>query len=315
MDGRLKEGELIDVAGKHRVPVRNFIPRFVESGYADSFGEQWNRYRSVQIDGENKLGLTASRFYKWTGWKKEELKGLKILEAGCGAGRFTQVMLDAGADVYTFDLSSAVDACWKTNGPNDNLVLLQADIYRIPFRKNFFDRVFCYGVLQHTPDPEAAFHALIPYLREGGKISIDCYRRESLLGSRWASKFLWRPLTTRIPRSKLVKIVEWYIPKWLPVDSLLARIPIAGKYLVRIVPCWNYNGMLPLNPEELRSWAILDTFDALSPKYDFPQTPNEISRWFTVDGLPPKSNSEPTESSPMRRSQSPLPSRTQSHKL
>jgi hypothetical protein len=38
----------------------------------------------------------------------------------------------------------------------------------------------------------------------------------------------------------------------------------------------------------LRSWAILDTFDALSPKYDFPQTSNEISRWFTMDGLPAK---------------------------
>ena len=161
--GEIKEGTIVDASGKHQIFIRDFIPRFVTGDtYADSFGEQWNRYRSVQIDSENNLNLSAQRFYRWTGWKKDELRGLRILEAGCGAGRFTQVMLDADATVYSFDLSSAVDACWRTNGPNDNLCLLQADIFQIPCKTESFDRVFCYGVLQHTPDPKAAFLLLIP---------------------------------------------------------------------------------------------------------------------------------------------------------
>jgi len=283
--GRIKEGILVDASGKHRVPVRNFIPRFVTGiTYADSFGEQWNRYRSVQIDRENKLNLSAQRFYGSTGWRREELKGLRILEAVSGAGRFTLVMLDAGASVYSFDLSSAVDSCWSTAGPHENLCLMQADIYKIPCKKGFFDRVFCYGVLQHTPDPFRAFMSLIPFLRPGGKISIDCYIKAPLF-TRWTSKYLWRWWTTRIRRQHLFKIVEWYVPYWLPIDTRLSGVPRLGRRLVGIVPCWNYTGMLPLPPAEIVQWAILDTFDALSPQYDLPQTLDEVSRWFKEAGL------------------------------
>ena len=38
--------------------------------------------------------------------------------------------------------------------------------------------------------------------------------------------------------------------------------------------------MLPLGPQEIVSWAILDTFDALAPTYDKPQTKESVSRWF-----------------------------------
>jgi predicted rRNA methylase YqxC with S4 and FtsJ domains len=106
--GEIKQGTLVDASGKHVVPILNFIPRFATSGhYADSFGDQWNRYRSVQIDREMKNGVSEEYLYHWTGWKKQELKNLRILEAGSDAGRFTQIMLDAGAEVYSFDLGSS----------------------------------------------------------------------------------------------------------------------------------------------------------------------------------------------------------------
>jgi SAM-dependent methyltransferase len=283
--GEVKEGTLVDVSGKHIVPIRNFIPRFVtDAAYTESFGDQWNRYRAIQIDGENKLKLSAERFYRWTCWKKDELCGLRILEAGCGAGRFTQVMLEAGAEVYSLDMSSAVEACWRTNAPHRNLCLVQADIYRIPFRTQFFDRVFCYGVLQHTPDPRKAFLSLIQFLRPGGKIAVDCYIKSRPL-TRWTAKYLWRPITTRLSSQTLFRIVEWYVPKWLPIDTKLARVPRIGGRLVGIIPCWNYTGMVPLSPEQIRQWAILDTFDALAAKYDYPQTCSEVLAWFNEAGL------------------------------
>lgn len=279
-DGEIKDGTIVDATGKHTVWIRNFIPRFVTGGnYTDSFGEQWNRYRSVQIDSENKLNLSAERFYRWTGWKKDELRGLRILEAGCGAGRFTQIMLEAGATVYAFDMSSAVDACWRTNRVHNNLCLIQADIYQIPFKPESFDRIFCYGVLQHTPNPREAFMSLIPFLRSGGGISVDCYVKSRRL-NRWSSKYLWRLITTRLSPQTLFKIVEWYIPKWLPIDTQLASVPRIGPWLVSIVPCWNYTNILPLSAEDTVRWAILDTFDALSPTYDKPQTLEEVLSWF-----------------------------------
>jgi hypothetical protein len=35
----------------------------------------------------------------------------------------------------------------------------------------------------------------------------------------------------------------------------------------------------------LREWAILDTFDMLSPRYDAPQTLENVREWFRVAGL------------------------------
>jgi 2-polyprenyl-3-methyl-5-hydroxy-6-metoxy-1,4-benzoquinol methylase len=281
----IKEGILVDESGTHTVSIRNFIPRFVtDEAYTDRFGEMWNRYRAVQIDSENKFNLSAERFYRWTGWTKDELRGLRILEAGCGAGRFTQVMLEAGATVYALDMSAAVDACWHTNGPHSNLCLLQADIYKLPWPTQFFDRIFCYGVLQYTPNPRQAFMSLIPFLRPRGKISVDCYRKQPYF-TRWTSKYHWRPITKRLPARTLFKIVEWYIPKWLPIDTRLARVPRIGSRLVGIIPCWNYTGRLPFPPEQITAWAILDTFDSLAPKYDHPQTLDEVRRWFDQAGL------------------------------
>jgi 2-polyprenyl-3-methyl-5-hydroxy-6-metoxy-1,4-benzoquinol methylase len=283
--GEIKQGTLVDSSGNDKAEIRDFVPRFVsDAAYTGSFGEQWNRYRSIQIDSENQLNLSAERFYRWTGWNKDELAGQRILEAGCGAGRFTQVMLDAGAKVYALDMSSAVDACWRTNGPHTNLSLVQADIYHIPHRVQFFDRIFCFGVLQHTPDPRQAFMSLIKFLRPGGKIAIDCYVKSRRL-NRWTAKYLWRPVTTRLSSQTLFKIIEWYIPKWLPIDNRLAAVPKLGAKLVGIIPCWNYTGMLPLTSEQITQWAILDTFDALGAKHDNPQTCAEVLAWFNEAGL------------------------------
>jgi ubiquinone/menaquinone biosynthesis C-methylase UbiE len=55
------------------------------------------------------------------------------------------------------DYSYAVDANYAFNGGKNNVFIVQAEVYKMPFRENFFDKLFCFGVLQHTPDPEKAF--------------------------------------------------------------------------------------------------------------------------------------------------------------
>jgi SAM-dependent methyltransferase len=284
-NGEIKEGVLVNRAGTRRVPIRNFIPRFIEDdSYNTSFGLEWNWFRRTQIDRFNGTTISAKRFYAGTGWTPEELRGERILEVGCGAGRFTQIMLDAGAEVWAFDYSAAVDACLANNGPHPRLCIVQADIYSLPFPKGYFDKVFCFGVLQYTPDVKGAFMSLVPFLRTGGKLAIDVYRKERW-PTRWTSRHLWRPITRRIPHKWLFRIVEWYVPRWLPIDNRVQQIPKLGKYLTGIVPCWNYTGILPLTEEQIKQWAILDTFSALAPVYDHPQTITEVRSWFEEAGL------------------------------
>ena len=75
------------------------------------------------------------------------------------------------------------------------------------------------------------------------------------------------------------------MPRWLPIDTGLARIPKLGRFLTALVPCWNYTGLLDLDREQLEAWAILDTFDALSPRYDSPQTLEAVREWADAAGL------------------------------
>ena len=265
--------------------MRDGIPRFVDdAGYAESFGEQWNRYRRVQLDSVTGKPLARDRLLAGTGWRLEELRGERVLEVGCGAGRFTEVLAAAGAQVWAVDASGAVDACALTVAGAKNVRLAQADLFDLPFAPGSFDRVLCYGVLQHTPDPRRAFLAVAEHVRPAGVLAADVYRKAEYV-DRWSAKYLWRPLTTRMPRARLRRLVEWYVPRWLPVDTRLARVPRFGRFLVALVPCWNYTGLLPLSPEELRAWAVLDTFDALSPRYDKPQTVAAVRRWCEAAGL------------------------------
>jgi len=139
-------------------------------------------------------------------------------------------------------------------------------------------------VLQHTPDPRAAFLGIVRCAKPGGWIAADVYRKADYV-DRWSSKYLWRWLTTRLPREWLRHAVEWYVPKWLPIDTRLARVPKLGRFLTAVIPCWNYTGLLPLTRDELRTWAVLDTFDALASRYDLPQTLESVREWCHAAGL------------------------------
>lgn len=54
--------------------------------------------------------------------------------------------------------------------------------------------------------------------------------------------------------------------------------PLLGPALLSIIPipCWNYIGS-GLSYAQRKEWAILDTFDALSPVYDKPLTLKQVA--------------------------------------
>ena len=274
------EGELVGEANVQPISIRGGIPRFVSNAnYATNFGLQWNRFKSTQLDSLSGLPLTANRFWKNTRWTPQELRGKKVLEAGCGAGRFTEILLSAGASLVSFDYSNAVDANYENNRLKGDLFLFQGDLYNIDFADGYFDFVFCYGVLQHTPNPVKAYHSLFRKLRAGGKMSIDYYRKRKVPTPHTTPKYIWRPLTSRMAPEKLLKIIQFYMPFYLPIDTCVRSLPLIGRPIAALipVPCWNYLG-LGLSKKQRLEWAIMDTFDALGAAYDLPKTLNEVEQ-------------------------------------
>lgn len=278
-DGEIVSGQLVSSGGKNRYPIINSIPRFVKAAnYADNFGLQWTLFRQTQLDSSSGLPISANRFYEFTKWSAGELAGKRVLDVGCGAGRFTEIALEAGAEVVAVDYSQAVDACWANHGSNTRLSVVQADIYNLPFDRGRFDFVYCFGVLQHTPDVRAAFFALPEQLTRDGRLAVDLY--PSLLRNLFWSKYWIRPLTKRIRPDRLFAILKRWAPRLLAVSKLVGKLPLLGGELRYLLPVVNYDGVYPLSPEQLEEWAILDTFDMLSPAFDQPQRESTLRRWF-----------------------------------
>jgi hypothetical protein len=83
-----------------------------------------------------------------------------------------------------------------------------------------------------------------------------------------------------MPAEKLYKWVESYIYRMWPVARLINRIPAVGRRINRMLLVADYRGRYPLSDQQLREWAILDTFDMLSPAYDQRQTIDTFRSWF-----------------------------------
>ena len=261
-------------------PITRHVPRFVpEQNYASGFGLQWSRHARTQHDSYTGIPLSEVRFFAETRWPRR-LDGERILEVGCGSGRFTVHAAGTEAMVVSLDYSNAVDSNFAVNGHRSNVLIIQCDLYAMPLSAGTFDRAFCLGVLQHTPDVHRSFQAIAGMVRSGGHLAVDVYRKPQGLRRLTTTKYWVRPLTRRIPPQHLYRLTRSYIQLMWPVARLINRIPVVGKGINWALLIADYRGVYPLKEDHLREWAILDTFDMLAPVYDQPQALSTVRRWF-----------------------------------
>ncbi|MES2147327.1 MAG: class I SAM-dependent methyltransferase [Pseudomonadota bacterium] len=268
-------------------PIVAGVPRFCAAdNYASNFGKQWNIFDTTQIDGVGvKDNISERRFFAETGWSPERLAGLDILEVGSGAGRFSRVVLErTTANLYSVDYSSAVDANWNLNGgiAPERFRLAQASVYELPFPDDAFDRVFCLGVLQHTPDFEASVKALVAKAKVGGEIVVDFYP----IRGWWTkihAKYLLRPLTKRVDHDRLLGLVERNVDWMIKLSDRMTRAGLGP--LTRFLPLVDQK-TLPdnMSAAERREWSVLDTFDQYSPEHDHPQRIADVAAMFERAG-------------------------------
>lgn len=277
---RVKEGSLSCNRCQKSYVIKEFIPRFIlmNSNYSESFGFQWNHHFRTQYDSHTGMTISRERLFNETKWPRC-LEGEIILEAGCGSGRFTEHAVSTGAMVVSFDYSTAVEATLKGNSDAKNLLVVQASIYEMPFRPNYFDRVFCIGVIQHTPDPKGAFERLTEVLRSGGKIVVDVYRRLPWYKMLFLTKYWVRPITKRIPSRQLYALCKMWVNMWWPFTGFCVRMT-GRRVLSWFLLIADYRGVYPLSDSLQKEWSILDTFDMLAPAYDKPQTIKSVGKWF-----------------------------------
>lgn len=281
-----EDGELVCLEGC-RFPVVGKIPRFVGENYAESFGHQWNAFRTTQLDSRTGLSISRDRLRRCLGGTFDPIRSRTVLEIGCGAGRFTEVLLDEGALVLAIDLSSAVEASRANIGDRPGYTVAQADVRRLPVRDGAFDFVVCLGMIQHTPDPEETIRALAASLAPGGELVIDHY---GLDYPETRPRRIARAALLRLaPRRRLSVAVA--LSRALLVVHRLAWHDARGfrrarQALAKVSPLVDYYDAYPqLGKALLAEWAILDTHDTLTDVYKHRRSEEQIARALEAAGL------------------------------
>ena len=271
----------------NQFPFVNGVFRFVDSsGYSASFGYQWKKFKRTQLDKFSGQSISYDRFFSVTGWNKENLENKNILEVGCGAGRFTQIVLDyTKANLYCVDYSEAVESNFENNGQHQRLKIIQASIYEMPFAENSFDKIFYFGVLQHTPDINKSIECMVKVLNPGGELVVDFYPYNGFW-TKINAKYLLRPFLVKMKHERLLQLIDAHIDWMIALSHFFNKIKI-GFLLNRLIPVCDISSTLPENlpTAEKREWVKLDTFDMFSPKHDNPQRKNVIERYFKKCGM------------------------------
>jgi SAM-dependent methyltransferase len=277
--GELRAGSgSVECVACHRAYQRDAVVRFVDrEAYAESFGLQWRTFSRVQLDN-GRLADSERRLRAETGLHPADIEGKLVLEAGCGMGRFLDVVSrDRAALAVGVDLSTAVDAAAANLGQRANVLITQGDIFRLPFKPASFDVVYSIGVLHHTPSAERAFKTLVGLVKPGGTIAISVYAAVMKPGVPWALNLFrrraWRVVTRRVPR----KLMLWWSQYAVPVFWVIDKIPVLRyvRYLFPVLIYKNY----PLE------WSVLDTFDTYATELESRHRPKEVFRWFREMGL------------------------------
>lgn len=275
-------GGSLQSADGHTYPIVNGIPRFVPSeNYAADFGAQWNRFPKTQLDSHSGITLTEDRLARCMRGELANLSGKRVLEAGCGAGRFTEVLLKHGAIVDAFDFSSAVEAN-AANHRQVGLTLAQADIEKIPFPHQNYDYVICLGVLQHTPNTEYSIARLWMMVAPGGCLVIDHYA-----WNKWLTlppplgdaEKLYRSVILRMDPKKRYRSVKALVDFWFPIYWATRNSRWARRILSRTAGIHFYYPTIPLKSREQHyEWSLLDTHDGMTDAFKRYRTPKAIER-------------------------------------
>lgn len=122
-------------------------------------GDYW---KGVDYDEHLKLTEYQSS-YKY--FKQRYPQGLKILEAGCGLGRWAIRLAQDGHDVTGIEVEE--EALWRIRHETflTGLSLVVGDIFEMGFKDKSFDVVLSLGVLEHFEKKDVQKQAILEHVR------------------------------------------------------------------------------------------------------------------------------------------------------
>jgi SAM-dependent methyltransferase/uncharacterized protein YbaR (Trm112 family) len=242
-----------------------------------SFGYEWHRFPEMYEEWEKQfldyMQPHAADFFP----------GKKILDAGCGNGRFAYYAAKYGAEVWAIDLGPAVEVAQR-NTRARNVHVVQADLHNPPFALESFDFIYSIGVLHHLPDPEAAFQNLLRFLKPGGVVQIYLYwkpEQRPIKAAMLSGVSAARRLTTRLPHSAVyalaypTAVIAFTFFVW--PYRILRNLPLFNR-VAEEIPLKQY-ASLPFRV------CVNDQLDRFSAPIENRYTRADVQNWLTRASL------------------------------
>jgi len=247
-------------------PILNDLPAIRRT--KESFDFQWAEIPTGRHNLEHPAfrAEAAANVTQFTGLPADWFKGKRVIDVGCGMGRYSWTLSALGADVLSLDqsphgLAHAAEACKAFPAHRT----LQVDLLQpLPVAEPA-DLVWSFGVLHHTGDTFRAFSNVVPLVRPGGYLYLMIYG-EPRPGVRYDFEEineyeLWRHRTANLAlREKLTVIRE---------QMMAGAFRVSGDeyvhgYFDAIAP--------PINDlhtfEELESWLLDAGFEGIARTVD-----------------------------------------------
>jgi len=188
-------------------PVTLGVPRLLPAGERagaeqrtiEAFERQWRDFGDLErIFGKKPEEMAANLVGARMGSRIDAAwyVGKRVLDAGCGHGRYLHAFRSLGAQVVGLDIGGGPEEV-GIRPEGDTLALVQGSVLQPPFADETFDLVFSDGVIHHTPDAARAYRELARLVKPGGALYVWVYPREGWLRETFFGTA--RAVTTRLP--------------------------------------------------------------------------------------------------------------------
>ena len=263
--------------------IKGGIPRFItgSDNYANSFGFQWGKWPRVQFESENigkpMEGHTRKMFDTITANSIEHVKKDDvILDIGCGAGRFIDVVrMKCDNPIIGIDYSNSVEIAYNNFISDQKICIVQADALKLPFRPGAFQGSFSIGVLHHTPDPEKGVKEAFRVLDKGGWFGLSVYQKNSYY-DKPVLKFYRKIFSYLKPLFSFMPAILYSYVVVNVFRSVARRLVFIKSITSKCFPFVDL-------PD--KNWSILDTFDSVTPTYASTYKREEVFDWLCAAGF------------------------------
>ena len=206
----------------------NETKKVTEFYKATPFPNYKNDDNKQTILDKGNRNILAKNFKKFIGYQKN------VLEVGCGTGQLSiYFSLGTNNKIVAFDPTiESLNLAKNFAKKNEitNIEFVNADIFDDVLVDNYFDFVWCNGVLHHTKDPYKAFQIVARSLKNEGYILVGLYNKfgrfRTILRKYLSKIFGLRFLEFFDPTLKNLKISDEERKSWIkdqyfhPIESL-----------------------------------------------------------------------------------------------